>query len=112
MENAMIQTTTIDDIVNDLLFKLDKEDLDFLINPPAADTDKSKQLEYIWGRTSFMRSIRNEYGLWHTHPLTQRWRTDGPNDLRDGVDYSSDHPDNVSAQVFGRLVERVKASRK
>lgn len=107
-----LQTTTIDDVVDDMLFKLEKQDITYLLNPPTTDANKGDQLEYIWGMSAFMRWIRNEYSLWHTHPLTKRWREEGPNDLRDGVDYSSDHPDNVSGQIFDRLIERLKLSRK
>ena len=46
------------------------------------------------------RAIRNELKLWHTHPLTRRWRTDeASRDIRDGVDYSIDHPDNISEEI-------------
>lgn len=104
----MIQHNTIDEIVDDLIFKVDQKDIDYLLNPPPKTADKGKQIEYIWARTEFLRYIRNHYGLWHTHPLTQRWRTEGANNLRQGVDYSSDHPDNVSAQVFQRFEERLR----
>ncbi len=108
-----LQTTTIDDIVDDLIFKLDKEEVDALLNPPdEGKAPTNERLAYFWAKTTFLRDIRNEYGLWHTHPLTARWRSEGPNDLRDGVDYSIDHPDNVSGQIFERLIERLRLSRK
>jgi hypothetical protein len=106
----MIQTTTIDDIVDDMMFKVDNEDKKMLLSPvpPRTSKDDFSGLERIWAETSFLRWIRNQYGLWHTHPLTQRWRDEGPNDLRDGVDYSSDHPDNLSGQIFERFKERLR----
>lgn len=46
------------------------------------------------------RDIRNQLGLWADHPLTQNWR-ENPDlrDIRNGVDYSVDHPDQVSDNI-------------
>lgn len=103
------QTITIDDIVDDLMFKVEDGDKKLLLNPPS-DPAQDDYLAYAWGKNGFMRWIRNHYKLWHTHPLTKRWRESGPNDVREGVDYSADHPDNVSCQIFDRFVERLKAT--
>ena len=47
------------------------------------------------------RHIRNEYGLWNTdHPLTKSWHTNLNRDVRNGVDYSTDHPDHISSRVM------------
>jgi hypothetical protein len=52
------------------------------------------------------RHIRNEYGLWIDHPLTKRWREDETSrDIRNGVDYSVDHPDQMSETIRLKLVE-------
>lgn len=45
------------------------------------------------------RTIRNEYKLWDTS-----WTPD----IRDGVDYAFDHPDQVSMRVIGEVWERLK----
>jgi uncharacterized protein YbdZ (MbtH family) len=53
------------------------------------------------------RHIRNQYGLWNEDcPLTENWhKHPEARDLRDGIDFSDDHPDAVSA----RIVELAKA---
>jgi len=107
-----VKLNTIDDIVDDMMFKLEPDDIKSLLNPPAETESRDKRFFYEIALIDFKRSIRNNYGLWHTHPLTERWRKEGANDLRDGVDYSIDHPDNVSGQIFARLIERLKASSK
>lgn len=51
------------------------------------------------------RRIRNEFGLWKPeHPLTAAWHS-FPNDrdIRDGIDYSLNHPDEVSASILKAL---------
>lgn len=100
---------TIDDIVDDLMFKVEDSDKKLLLNPPT-DPAQDEYLAYAWGKDGFLRWIRNHYNLWKSHPLTNRWLTHGGNDIREGVDYSADHPDNVSGQIFDRFVERLKAS--
>ena len=51
------------------------------------------------------RAIRNDYSLWYFHPLTKNWRdNESGRDIRDGVDYSADHPDNMSEQIRERVV--------
>lgn len=106
----MIQTNTIEEIVDDMMFKVDDEDKKYLLNPPPPSVKKGDYsgLEYIWFETSLQRWVRNHYGLWHTHPLTERWRKDGPNNIQDGTDYSQDHPDNVSGVIFSRFKERLQ----
>lgn len=65
--------------------------------------------EYVAGDNNQMdlvnRSIRNDYGLWHCNDLTKNWReNESTRDVRDGVDYSHDHPDNVSELIRQRAV--------
>jgi hypothetical protein len=45
--------------------------------------------------------IRNHYLLYHTSPLTKRWR-DNPysHDIRFGIDFSPDHPDAISTLIL------------
>lgn len=49
------------------------------------------------------RAIRNDYGLWEfDHPLTQHWHMHPEaRNIVDGIDYSEDHPDAVSAEILG-----------
>lgn len=98
-----METITIDQIVDDLMFKITPDDKQ-LLKSPSTPTN----LQEHWVRSSLQRWIRNHYHLWHTHPLTERWRTEGPNDMRDGVDYSTDHPDNMSSQIVDVLVSRLR----
>lgn len=57
-------------------------------------------------RSMIGRMIRNEYGLWEKdHPLTQHWHLyPEAREIIDGVDFSEDHPDQVSA----RIIEHVR----
>lgn len=58
-------------------------------------------IEKFWIMNTAMREIRNHYRLWIDSPLTQKWR-ERPDlrDIRDGVDYSTGHPDAVSQRIF------------
>jgi len=49
--------------------------------------------------------IRNRYGLWHTNPLTKTWR-DGAKRLVYGVDYTANHPDNLSIRIARYLLDK------
>lgn len=55
------------------------------------------------------RAIRNDYGLWEfDHPLTQHWHMNPEaRNIVDGIDHSEDHPDNVSALIFGLVKARL-----
>jgi len=57
---------------------------------------------------NFTMWIRNKYGLWHDHPLTERWRKEETNDLRNGTDHSIDHPDNISEIIKDRVLEELR----
>ena len=97
--------STIEEIAQDVVSQLTPLDLKGI----ACDFRDRGQLEGMWLKTSFQREIRNEYSLWYENPLTERWRTDeSSHDIRDGVDYSEDHPDNISAVIYNRIVELAK----
>ena len=70
----------------------------------------AEDIEYLsHGQDHFgmaKRHIRNAYLLWENNPLTLRWR-ELPEErmIIDGIDHSSDHPDNISATIFARVVE-------
>lgn len=55
-------------------------------------------------------SVRNHYGLWHDSILTERWRNDpATHDIRNGIDYSADHPDAISALILKEIWTQLKA---
>jgi hypothetical protein len=99
-----MSTQTIEDIVADILKHLPEEDKAFFRRMPQ----DGKQLFDQMALSSFGTWIRNKYGLWHDHPLTERWRKEGPSDLRDGIDYSPDHPDSISAIIIDRVLEELR----
>lgn len=94
---------TIDEIVDELMVIVSDLDKKRLIAP---STSKSRT-EQVWIETAITRRIRNYYGLWHNHPLTKRWHDEGSNDMRNGVDYSTDHPDNLSAVILEQFKQRL-----
>jgi len=59
-----------------------------------AEWTDDKLIDY---HSSLGRHIRNNYELW-----TYEWEPD----LRDGVDYSKFHPDNVSMEIIKKVWER------
>ncbi len=70
------------------------------------DTDENKkefletpQEKLIKYHTTLGRSIRNEFKLWD-----REWKPD----IRDGVDYSPDHPDQLSMQVIKEVWLKVQ----
>jgi hypothetical protein len=104
----MAQLNTIEEIVDDLLLSRisrgDKAAMRAMGSTPGT-------FEEAYALTELGRWIRNFYGLWRDNELTKRWREEGPNDLRDGIDYSEDHPDNVSAKILDELFLELKAGR-
>lgn len=90
------QQVTVDWIVDRILVEWPKGDLEFV-----------KSGEPDFGMVG--RAIRNDYGLWEMdHPLTQHWHMNPEcREIIDGVDYSEDHPDQVSAAILERLRERL-----
>jgi len=67
---------------------------------------------YKWGSElhgNLFRFVRNFFNLWALHhPLTQRWRDEGPQ-LVNGVDHHPCHPDAVSADIVRQLILYLKA---
>ena len=110
-------TDTVEKIARDFVENLSFDDLQFLRGYP----ESAKKVEVItkglpgfpsgrWRRWNAMcRHIRNQYGLWYDNPLTRNWReNESSRDMRDGVDYSVDHPDNISLTIFEKAVTIVK----
>ena len=62
------------------------------------ETPKEKLISY---HTTLGRSIRNEFKLWD-----REWKPD----VRNGVDYSPDHPDQISMRVIQGVWERLRSS--
>ena len=83
-------SVTVESIAALILREWSKEDLDF-VKSGARD---------LGGMIT--RSIRNDYGLWEfDHPLTQHWHMNPEcRNIVDGVDYSEDHPDQVSVAIL------------
>jgi hypothetical protein len=84
-------------IVDDFWKSLDDGSIQFLQD---STEDQVRSLHHSAGMT-----IRNVYGLWEpSHPLTTNW-SDNPksHDMRDGVDYSKDHPDAVSNEILAAI---------
>lgn len=73
-------------IVDDLLNKIEPKELTKL--------KKFKEGELITLHDSFGRHIRNEYCLWK-RPWTPR--------IENGVDFSEEHPDQVSYEIIKKL---------
>lgn len=97
--------STIEEIAQDMIKRLDPEEVKAI----ATNYPILEPLTRIWAKTSIMRDIRNDYSLWWENPLTEGWRTDeSTRDIREGVDYSEDHPDNVSSDIYKRIVELAK----
>lgn len=95
---------TEQEMCDDVITKLSDEDIAWV-----RGERKLHRIESIMVELNICRYIRNEYGLWHSHPLTKRWR-DNPNDrdIRDGVDWSEDHPDAVSHRVYELVTEKLQ----
>jgi hypothetical protein len=85
-----------------------KEMVDIVENWFHKDTDENKkefletsQDKLVKYHTTLGRSIRNEFKLWD-----REWKSD----VRDGVDYSPDHPDQLSMRVIKEVWLRVQNS--
>lgn len=92
--------TTVEDIAQDVVSRMGLGARAAVAN----DFPDHTAGERFWCKTQMMMDIRNEYNLWRDHPLTEKWRTDeAGRDVRDGVDYSEDHPDNVSSVIYNRV---------
>jgi hypothetical protein len=87
----------VEAIVSDIRDKWSAEDLAFV-----------KSGAFSMGAVG--RRIRNEYGLWNPScPLTARWHADPANRfIRDGIDFSVDHPDSVAERIESLLREQLQ----
>lgn len=85
---------TIREIVKDLVEnKLDAQDQEYFGNMTLNQLRSTHR--------DLGMFIRNHYGLWVDSPLTKSWReNESTRDIREGIDYSSDHPDAVSEQII------------
>lgn len=54
------------------------------------------------------RAVRNEYGLWWDHPLTAKWRSGEEVVMKDGIDYSPGHPDNLSQTILEEVRKKLR----
>lgn len=92
---------TIEGIANDVITKLHEEDQVYIAKKSLED---ARSMHHSLGQW-----IRNTYGLWHENSLTERWRTDeSSHKLIDGVDYSEDHPDNISDLVIQLVWKKLR----
>jgi hypothetical protein len=103
------QQKRFDEIVEDLneIFHRQpgKGDLEFLAEFKATPRDDLTKYHHSLGR-----AIRNEFELWYVSCLTEGWRTnEAGRDIRDGVDYSEDHPDHVSTQLMEAFWDKLHA---
>jgi hypothetical protein len=89
-----------DQIVEDLYGKLSEKELDEALKMTEG---QMRGLHHGFGTW-----IRNTYGLWNPeHPLTTNWaNNEAGRDIRDGTDYSKDHPDAVSNDILAALWHR------
>lgn len=93
----MSSLLTVEEIVDDLLAKLEADDR-------AALLEIGAERKLISLHHGFGTHIRNSYGLWTDSPLTKRWREDpSSHDIQDGCDCSADHPDSVSMKIIEAL---------
>ena len=93
--------TTIEDIARNAIGRFSREDREWFSTMLLDDMQH--------GHHHLGRWIRNTYGLWYDNPLTEKWRTDkASHDMRDGVDFSADHPDNLSADIIARIWELLR----
>lgn len=97
MKISSRRPASVEAVVSDIRDKWSAEDLAFVKSgaySPGA----------IW------RRIRNEYGLWDPKcPLTAHWH-EKPDErfIRDGIDFSVDHPDSVSERIENLLRESLQ----
>lgn len=92
MTNKYENLDTVEKIARDISYSLSFSDRNYI---------KTRKNNF----DSVGRAIRNGYGLWVDHPLTERWRNNPEtHDIRGGVDYSEDHPDQVSHNILIELI--------
>ena len=99
----MMYLHTVSAIADDIVDQLDPRSVEAL---KSMKKDELPGLHHGWGT-----AIRNHYGLWSPdNPITKNWHAyPEKHDMRDGVDYSKDHPDSVSMQVMEAVWTKVNA---
>lgn len=86
---------TIEEMAQDAITKIHPNDAVWVKECPT------HELHHTLGRW-----IRNTYKLWDSHPLTQNYFSYPEcRDIREGIDYSEDHPDAVSNKIIKRIQE-------
>lgn len=97
------QHTSIDSVARDALSQVKTQEAG-LREYALLPVDELSYHHHTMGRW-----IRNEYGFWHDSPLTETWRANvAGRDVREGIDYSEDHPDAVSMRVLRRMQELLR----
>lgn len=87
---------TIDEIVDHLMSTVTNAEVYIICNT-------------ICDKVSFARYVRNKYDLWHSSPVTLSWREHpDQRNIVDEVDYSLDHPDNISRIIVEKFIKKVQ----
>lgn len=91
---------TVKEIADDYVKGMSKEDCEYLATLTREDMGQFHH--------GFGTYLRNHYELWHTSPLTEKWRTDeSSHDIREGIDYSLDHPDHISMEIIYAIWDKI-----
>ncbi len=87
----------------------DKETIRIIANDfkPSEDSTPEDKWTYAFGRDSFGRHIRNNYGLWREDNLHT---VNDPPPNKDGIIDHPNHPDNFSGRIIERLTKYFKNS--
>lgn len=85
-------TMTVDEIAADIISKWDTATSEQFKNTPFDDL-----IQYHHG---FGTAVRNEYKLWK-----RQWTPE----VRDGVDYSPEHPDAISQTIIETIWNKLNA---
>ena len=86
-----------EDMVTESVVLYNKETTEHL-KKEFLDTPKKNLVRY---HTTLGKEIRNRFKLWDTN-----WKPD----IRDGVDCSPDHPDQISMRVVQAVWDRLQSS--
>lgn len=94
---------TVKSIAKELLENYNKNDIDII---KKCTKDNMYRFHHGVGT-----NIRNEYGLWHDSPLTEKYRIDRENGgtkfIENGVDAHPQHPDAISMEILMEIWELV-----
>jgi hypothetical protein len=88
---------TVNDIADDMINNMSEQDRLYF----------SKNHKYMETRI-LARYIRNTYELWTTNPITHNWRNHINRTVVNGIDFSYEHPDNISSYIVKLIIERLK----